>query len=110
MFNTNDVSDSITTPMTNLVEEKTNVDLNSLFAVPSVDEIKPEVNNDSLFGLNTTQNEVASSDVVTTNNVQVAVADVRDVVKSYQEKGYTISIEELDLDREIQLIIKFNKN
>ena len=110
LFNINDINDSITTPMTTVVEEKPNADLNSLFAVPTVDEIKPEVNNDSLFGSSTTQNEVTSSDVVTTNNVQVAVADVRDVVKSYQEKGYTISIEELDLDREIQLIIKFNKN
>ena len=32
------------------------------------------------------------------------------VVKEYQEKGYSVSIEELDLDREIQLIVKFNKN
>ena len=48
--------------------------------------------------------------MVTANNVQVAVAEVKDVIKTYQEKGYTISVEELDLDREIQLIVKFNKN
>ena len=34
--------------------------------------------------------------------------DVKDVIKSYQEKGYTVTVEELDLDREIQLIVKFN--
>ena len=112
LFNTNDINDSITTPMTTVVEEKPNADLNSLFAVPTVEDIKPEVevNTDSLFGTSTTQNEIAANDVVTTNNVQVAVAEVKDVIKTYQEKGYTISVEELDLDREIQLIVKFNKN
>ena len=110
LFNTNDINDSITTPITTLVEERPNNDLNSLFNIPVVDEIKSEGNGDSLFGSSATQNEVTNTDFVSSNNVQVAVADVRDVVKSYQEKGYTISIEELDLDREIQLIIKFNKN
>jgi len=103
LFDTN----NLTVP---IVEDKQNNDLNSLFTVPSVESIKPEANIDSLFGSSTTQNEVTSQDVVTTNNVQVAVAEVRDVVKSYQEKGYTISVEELDLDREIQLIVKFTKN
>ena len=84
--------------------------LNSLFAVPTVDEIKPEVNNDSLFGSSTTQNEVTSSDVVTTNNVQVAVEEVKNTIRTYQDKGYKVTIEELDLDQEIQLIVKFNKN
>lgn len=110
LFNTEvSLTDSLTGPV---VEEKPNNDLNSLFAVPAVEDIKPEVevNTDSLFGPSTTQNEVAATEVVSTNNVQVAVAEVKDVIKSYQEKGYTISIEELDLDREIQLIVKFNKN
>lgn len=104
---------SLTDPLTGPVkEEQNNNDLNSLFAVPTVENIKPEVevNTDSLFGTSTTQNEIAANDVVTTNNVQVAVAEVKDVIKTYQEKGYTISVEELDLDREIQLIVKFNKN
>ena len=104
---------SLTDPLTGPIkEEKPNNDLNSLFAVPAVDDIKPkvEINTDSLFGPSTTQNEVAANDMVTANNVQVAVAEVKDVIKTYQEKGYTISVEELDLDREIQLIVKFNKN
>lgn len=104
---------ALTDPLTGPIkEEKPNNDLNSLFAVPAVDDIKPkvEINTDSLFGPGTTQNEVAANDMVTANNVQVAVAEVKDVIKTYQEKGYTISVEELDLDREIQLIVKFNKN
>ena len=62
-----------------------------------------------IFG-NNTQNAVASESVVSTNNVQIAVEDVKKVVKEYQEKGYSVSFEEVDLDREIQLIVKFNKN
>ena len=75
---------SLTDPLTGPVkEEPNNNDFNSLFAVPTVEDIKPEVevNTDSLFGTSTTQNEIAANDVVTTNNVQVAVAEVKDVIK-----------------------------
>lgn len=104
-------NDSLTDSMTGpVIENNPTTELNSLFSVPSVDEIKPTETTDSLFGPSTTQNEINNEDIVSSNNVQVAVAEVRDVVKKYQEKGYTISVEELDLDREIQLIVKFTKN
>lgn len=84
--------------------------LNSLFGegVPTNAPLPSEPISD-LFG-SSTQNAVATDNVISSNNVQVAVEDVKNVIKSYQEKGYAVSVEELDLDREIQLIIKFNKN
>ena len=86
-------------------------DLNSIFGTSN----SVENNTDSVTSLNdifgnNNQNAVAAESVVSTNNVQIAVEDVKKVVKEYQEKGYSVSIEELDLDREIQLIVKFNKN
>ena len=83
------------------VEKKSSA-FSSLFESP-----KNETNN-SLFVNN--QNAINSDNVLSANNVQIAVNDVKDVIKSYQEKGYTITVEELDLDREVHLIIKFNKN
>lgn len=84
--------------------------LNSLFGegVPTNAPLASEPISD-LFG-SSTQNAVATDNVISSNNVQVAVEDVKNVIKLYQEKGYAVSVEELDLDREIQLIIKFNKN
>jgi len=86
--------------------------LNSLFSQPSVDSINnvQDTSSSNLFQQNNNQNEINNDSLISTNNIQVAVSGVRDVVKSYQDKGYIVSIEELDLDREIQLIIKFNKN
>ena len=87
-------------------------DLNSIFGKPSPVENTPTETTPSLNDLfgNSNQNAVASDNVISSNNVQIAVEDVKKVVKDYQEKGYSVSIEELDLDREIQLIVKFNKN
>ena len=87
-------------------------DLNSIFGKPSPVENTPTETTPSLNDLfgNSNQNAVASENVISSNNVQLAVEDVKKVVKDYQEKGYSVSIEELDLDREIQLIVKFNKN
>ena len=87
-------------------------DLNSIFGKPSPVENTPTESTPSLNDLfgNSNQNAVASDNVISSNNVQIAVEDVKKVVKDYQEKGYSVSIEELDLDREIQLIVKFNKN
>ena len=83
------------------VENKSSA-FSSLFESPKNEK------NDSLFINN--QNAINSDNVLSANNVQIAVNDVKDVIKSYQEKGYTITVEELDLDREVHLIIKFNKN
>lgn len=79
----------------------------SLFDTPK-EEIKDDLND--LFGSSSNQNAINNESVVSTSNVQLAVNDVKEVIKSYQEKGYTVTVEELDLDREIQLIVKFNKN
>ena len=95
------------TPSDNIVEEKKESAFSSLFDTAKEETIKEE-NNNSLFGSN--QNAVNSDTVISSSNVQGAVSEVRDVIKSYQDKGYSVTIEELDLDREIQLIIKFNKN
>ena len=109
MDNNTNSSDSL---FGNTSESMPAPDLNSIFGTPStvespITESNPTLND--LFG-NNTQNAVASENVISSNNVQVAVEDVKKVVKEYQEKGYSVSIEELDLDREIQLIVKFNKN
>ena len=87
-------------------------DLNSIFGKPSTVENTTTTETPSLNDLfgNNNQNAVASENVISSNNVQIAVEDVKKVVRDYQEKGYSVSIEELDLDREIQLIVKFNKN
>lgn len=81
---------------------------NSLFNSPVVEN--KDISSNSLFGSNTNQNINNNELTISVNNVQNAVNDVRNVIKSYQEKGYTVSVEELDLDREVQLIVKFNKN
>ena len=94
-------------PVEEFVTEKKESAFGSLFETPKVDSIQEE-NPNSLFG--STQNAVYTDSVISSNNVQVAVSDVKDVIRSYQEKGYSVTIEELDLDREIQLIVKFNKN
>lgn len=94
-------------PVENTVVENNDNGFTSLFDTPKVDTIKEDT-TDSLFG--TTQNAVNNDTVLSSNNVQVAVNDVKNVIKSYQEKGYIVTVEELDLDREIQLIVKFNKN
>lgn len=89
------------------MEEKKESAFSSLFDTPK-EEVKDDLND--LFGSSSNQNAVNSDSVVSANNVQLAVNDVKDVIRSYQEKGYTVTVEELDLDREIQLIVKFNKN
>ena len=94
-------------PVEEFVTEKKESAFGSLFETPKVDSIQEE-NPNSLFG--STQNAVYTDSVISSNNVQVAVSDVKDVIRSYQEKGYSVTIEEVDLDREIQLIVKFNKN
>ena len=88
-------------------EDKKESAFSSLFDTPK-EEIKDDLND--LFGGSSNQNAINNESVVSTSNVQLAVNDVKDVIKSYQEKGYTVTVEELDLDREIQLIVKFNKN
>lgn len=90
--------------------ETTGPDLNSLFGNNMV-EPTPVENNQSLndlFGSN--QNAVNTDSIISTNNVQVIVEEVKNNIKTYQDKGYKVTIEELDLDQEIQLIVKFNKN
>lgn len=88
-------------------EDKKESAFSSLFDTPK-EEIKDDLND--LFGSSSNQNAINNESIVSTSNVQLAVNDVKDVIKSYQEKGYTVTVEELDLDREIQLIVKFNKN
>lgn len=94
-------------PVEETLEDKKESAFSSLFDTPK-EEVKDDLND--LFGSSSNQNAINSDSVVSTNNVQLAVNDVKDVIKSYQEKGYTVTVEELDLDREIQLIVKFNKN
>ncbi len=94
-------------PVEVIEEDKKESAFSSLFDIPK-EEIKDDLND--LFGSSSNQNAINSDSVVSTNNVQLAVNDVKDVIRSYQEKGYTVTVEELDLDREIQLIVKFNKN
>ena len=96
----------------NSTESMSTPDLNSIFGKPSTVENTTTTETPSLNDLfgNNNQNAVASENVISSNNVQIAVEDVKKVVRDYQEKGYSVSIEELDLDREIQLIVKFNKN
>ncbi len=92
----------------NMNNNSSNNDMNGLFGTPS--PMTPPATNNDLFG-NNNQTAVATDNVVTSNNnVQVAVEDVKNVIKSYQDKGYNVSVEELNLDNEIQLIVKFNKN
>lgn len=89
-----------------------NNDLNSLFGpAPASDITTTEpVTSPIDFVGNNNQNAVNNDAMISSNNVQVAVEDIKKVVQSYKDKGYTVSIEELNLDREIQLIIKLNKN
>ena len=84
---------------TSTVEANNTNAVDSLFSTPSVDVLG-----------NNNQNAVNNDNVIAANNIQVVVNDVKDVIKSYQEKGYSINLMELDLDREIQLVIKINKN
>ena len=94
-------------PVNAEVDENKSSTFTSLFDTLKVDHIIEEPSG-SLFGNN--QNAVNSDTILSSNNVQVAVSDVKNVIKSYQDKGYNVTVEELDLDREIQLIVKFNKN
>ncbi len=94
-------------PSNSLPEEKADTNNsvdnlnNDLFTTPTIDTINPN-SNDSLSG---SQNVSPLNN----NDVNLAVADVKNVIKSYQDKGYRVSIEELNLDGEIQLNIKFSK-
>jgi len=76
----------------------------------SSDSSNLDANINSLFGQSSNQNAVSTDNFISTNNVQLAIDDVKKVINNYKEKGYGITIEELDLDREIQLIVKFNKD
>lgn len=98
---------------TPVVEEEKTQDINSLFGnndTTPVVEVPVDTMStpNDLFG--TTQNAVNSDSMISTNNVQVAVEEVKNTIRTYQDKGYKVTIEELDLDQEIQLIVKFNKN
>ncbi len=91
------------------IEQNTSsVNNNSLFTTPTVDTIK--TNNESLFGSNPNNSSMIADSMVSSNSVTKAVQDVKDVIKACQDKGYKVSVEELNLDNEIQLIVKFNKD
>lgn len=98
----------------NLSSEINDKSSDSLFTTTTIDSINNDQNNnnnDSLNNnINSNQSAVNSSNVIVSNNIGVAVNDIKNVVKLYQDKGYSINLLELDLDREIQLVIKFNKN
>ena len=69
------------------VKETKESAFSSLFDTPK-EEVKDDLND--LFGSSSNQNAVNSDSFVSANNVQLAVNDVKDVIRTYQEKGYTV--------------------
>ncbi len=44
------------------------------------------------------------------NDINLAVSEVKNLINTYQGKGYRVTVEELNLDNQVQLIVKFDKN
>lgn len=44
------------------------------------------------------------------NDINLAVSDIKNLINTYQGKGYKVTVEELNLDNQVQLIVKFDKN
>ena len=86
--------------------------VNSLFASPTQPVEQPvtteqPMNPSGLFG-----DPVAAqqpTQVVATINVEEGTAQVKNLIQTLQSQGYNVTVEELNLDREVQLIIKFIK-
>jgi len=67
--------------------------------------------NDSLMNeTNSSFAEVKTDSIIEESNNREVVEKIRNIVDEYKNKGINISCEELDLDREVQLIIKVNKD
>ncbi len=96
MFNDFSIND---TPKVNENNSNTGVNLNNLFK-----------NDDLINGMNSSFAEVKTDSIIEESNNREVVDKIRSVVDEYKSKGINISCEELDLDREVQIIIKVNKD